>query len=49
MTREGKKLLFDIATAIDHIFSIHLDGIVDQDEFASNLTVQRAVERELVY
>lgn len=47
MTREAKKFLFDISSAIDHIFSVHLNGISNKADFESDLTVLRAVEREL--
>ncbi|MEM6802433.1 MAG: HepT-like ribonuclease domain-containing protein [Bacteroidota bacterium] len=47
MTRKQKKYLFDILMAIDNILDTHLQGIADKEAFGSNLTVQRAVEREL--
>ena len=47
MTREAKKFLFDITTAIDHIFSVYLGDLESKEDFVENLTVQRAVEREL--
>lgn len=47
MDRKLKKYLFDISTAIDNIFEIHLKNTPDKESFSTNLTVQRAVEREL--
>ncbi|MBO0947807.1 HepT-like ribonuclease domain-containing protein [Fibrella forsythiae] len=46
MKDEARKFLFDIAEAIIHI-DFHLNGERDFVKFTSNLTVQRAVEREL--
>lgn len=47
MTRKQKKYLFDISLAIDNIFKVHLSEVKDKSEYIENLTVQRAVEREL--
>ncbi len=46
MKEESKKYLYDIKNSIDSV-SIHLKGIDNFDRFSQNLTVKRAVEREL--
>lgn len=46
MSPEEKKLLLDISEAIRNI-DIHLEGRRIFDEFATNITKRRAVEREL--
>lgn len=47
MTREIKKYLFDISAAADHVYRIHLPQANTLELFEVNLTIQRAVEREL--
>ena len=47
MTREAKKYLYDISAAIEHIFSVHLSATPSKESYQVNLTVQRAIEREL--
>ena len=46
MTEEGKKLLIDIEQAALNI-DIHLGGQRVWEEFSTNITKRRAVEREL--
>ena len=46
MKDEARKYLFDISEAIAHI-DLHLGGTRDFTVFSNNLTIQRAVEREL--
>lgn len=46
MSDDVRKLLFDITTAIGHI-RLHLGESPSFDTFSANLTVRRAVEREL--
>ncbi|WP_020602582.1 HepT-like ribonuclease domain-containing protein [Spirosoma spitsbergense] len=46
MKDEARKYLFDISEAITHI-DLHLGGTRDFVLFSRNLTIQRAVEREL--
>lgn len=47
MTRKQKKYLFDILQTIRDIQEIHLADINSAEIFSQNLTVIRAVEREL--
>ena len=47
MTRNAKKYLFDISSCISNIFDHHLDDIQSIQEFKNNITVVRAVEREI--
>lgn len=47
MTDKQKKYLFDIFTSTQAILTIHLKNIYSLDDFAADLTVMRAVEREL--
>lgn len=46
MTQEEKKLLTDIEQAALNI-DVHLEGKKNFEEFASNITKRRAIEREL--
>jgi uncharacterized protein with HEPN domain len=46
MKDESKKYLFDIKKSIESVH-LHLQGIQDFERFSQNLTVKRAVEREL--
>jgi uncharacterized protein with HEPN domain len=46
MKDESKKYLFDIKKSIESV-NLHLKGIDDFNRFSQNLTVKRAVEREL--
>ncbi len=47
MTRREKKYLFDILQSINYIFDHHLYHISNFAEYESNITAQRAVEREI--
>ena len=47
MIRKAKKYLFDILASIQAIEEDHLAGINTQEEFEEDITVLRAVEREL--
>lgn len=47
MTLKEKKYLFDISQAIDNIFLVHLADVKDELTFETNLTILRAVEREI--
>jgi uncharacterized protein with HEPN domain len=46
MSNEARKWLTDIAEAIQNI-TIHLDGKLDFSVYQANITIRRAVEREL--
>jgi uncharacterized protein with HEPN domain len=46
MNDQAKKYLYDIKDSIGSIY-IHLNGIDDFDRFTQNLTIKRAIEREL--
>lgn len=46
MSEDVRKWLVDILEAIDHV-DIHLGGQRDFTVYQSNITVQRAVEREI--
>ncbi len=47
MTRKEKKYLFDIISSIDNIFEHHLLGIKEFSNFENNITILRAMEREI--
>ncbi|TAE57259.1 MAG: DUF86 domain-containing protein [Bacteroidetes bacterium] len=47
MTRKAKKYLFDILQSIGYILNHHLLQVKDADDLMQNITVKKAVERDL--
>lgn len=47
MTRNAKKYLYDISQSISNTFDSHLSGISGLHELKGNITVIRAIEREI--